>query len=567
MEDCSGIVFDKGNTPFNEFMQYNELNYCCTDCSSLIEILHINENKNIIEFKCSNKNNSHQKSIEINKYLEERKQNKKNKSNINRDICNEHGQKFLSYCLDCNKHICEKCQNKGIHLLHYKINIIEIEPSKEEKEILDKIIKYYEKQIDKISNENIYKFKKLDSIKKQGEETINKIKEKKIKECNEQKELQLKNVEEKYLNKIKILKKEFDENFKKLKLEFKLNYYRINNEFKLKEEKIFYFFQNKKENLFKIIKKYTNSLELIKIKLNSLTNIKKLNELVYNTYNEYPKNIFNIINISRVIMIQNDENIDIKNKIIDKIIKNNNEKIFSISRKITDFKKAFEQKISSNIMMNSNKKQDIKKKVNVCIKKNKPEPIIKPELIIKPEPIRNNFTEKKISIRNDYKRKEKKINEDLFLIFNNIFYKNKEQTTINNEKLNGIRIDSLREIYYKYKKEGNERILINYFDSFLKCNVLKIFERKYIDDEIINVIKYNIETICEIFELNKNIYYNYYFPKNNTGLKNRKKSSDAARQFRKSFSIDESIIKEEELLKRLDSNDDDIYKVFQQMYG
>ena len=54
--------------------------------------------------------------------------------------------------------------------------------------------------------------------------------------------------------------------------------------------------------------------------------------------------------------------IDIKNKIIDKIIKNNNEKIFSISRKITDFKKAFEQKISSNIMMNSNKKQDIKKK-------------------------------------------------------------------------------------------------------------------------------------------------------------------------------------------------------------
>jgi hypothetical protein len=83
MEDCSEIVFDKGNTPFNEFMQYNELNYCCTDCSSLIEILHINENKNIIEFKCSNKNNSHQKSIEINKYLEERKQNKKNKSNIN----------------------------------------------------------------------------------------------------------------------------------------------------------------------------------------------------------------------------------------------------------------------------------------------------------------------------------------------------------------------------------------------------------------------------------------------------------------------------------------------------
>ena len=255
-------------------------------------------------------------------------------------------------------------------------------------------------------------------------------------------------------------------------------------------------------------------------------------------------------------MIQNDENIDIKNKIIDKIIKNNNEKIFSISRKITDFKKAFEQKISSNIMMNSNEKRGVKVKINTSIKKNKPDPII------------NDYTEKKISIRNGcFKRKEKKINENLFLIFNNIFYKNKEQTTINNEKLNGIRIDSLREIYFKYKKEGNERILINYFDSFLKCNVLKIFEKKYIDDEIINVLRFNIESICEIFELNKKIYYNYYFPKNNTGLKNRKKSSDAATKFRKLFSIDESIIKEEELLKRLDSNDDDINKVFQIMYG
>ena len=102
-------------------------------------------------------------------------------------------------------------------------------------------------------------------------------------------------------------------------------------------------------------------------------------------------------------MIQNDENIDIKNKIIDKIIKNNNEKIFSISRKITDFKKAFEQKISSNIMMNSNKKQDIKKKVNIRIKKNKPEPII------------NNCTEKKFQLEMIIKEKKKKLMKIYFL--------------------------------------------------------------------------------------------------------------------------------------------------------
>ena len=33
----------------------NDIFYNCTECSSLIEILSIDENKNIIEFKCLNK--------------------------------------------------------------------------------------------------------------------------------------------------------------------------------------------------------------------------------------------------------------------------------------------------------------------------------------------------------------------------------------------------------------------------------------------------------------------------------------------------------------------------------
>ena len=33
----------------------NDIFYNCTECSSLIEILSIDENKNIIEFKCINK--------------------------------------------------------------------------------------------------------------------------------------------------------------------------------------------------------------------------------------------------------------------------------------------------------------------------------------------------------------------------------------------------------------------------------------------------------------------------------------------------------------------------------
>ena len=104
---------------------------------------------------------------------------------------------------------------------------------------------------------------------------------------------------------------------------------------------------------------------------------------------------------------------------------------------------------------------------------------------------------------------------------------------------------------------------------FFNCNVLKIFEKekKYINNERIDIIKYNIETICELFELNKNKYKDYYFQNSNRRLKDRRKSVDAAKRFRKEFNIDDSIIKEEELLKKLDKNDNDIKKVFQQMYG
>ena len=50
-------LFNIGITPPNGQLILNDSNYCCTDCSSLIEILEINENNNIIKFNCSNKNN------------------------------------------------------------------------------------------------------------------------------------------------------------------------------------------------------------------------------------------------------------------------------------------------------------------------------------------------------------------------------------------------------------------------------------------------------------------------------------------------------------------------------
>ena len=42
------------NSQFNEIEINNNIYYNCTECSSLIEILSINEYNNIIEFKCLN---------------------------------------------------------------------------------------------------------------------------------------------------------------------------------------------------------------------------------------------------------------------------------------------------------------------------------------------------------------------------------------------------------------------------------------------------------------------------------------------------------------------------------
>ena len=113
--------FDSINyTPATKDLKVKDIGYCCSDCPSLIEILSINENNF----------NINQKKIK----------NFKKNFQINFDTCEEHNEKYKSYCLYCNTHLCEKCQKFGIHIGHYKINIIEIEPTPEELKIIENII-------------------------------------------------------------------------------------------------------------------------------------------------------------------------------------------------------------------------------------------------------------------------------------------------------------------------------------------------------------------------------------------------------------------------------------------
>ena len=110
----------------------NNILYNCTECSSLIEVLLISEDKNIIKFKCLNKDCNVEKTMSMNEYF--KKMEKYNQRYINEDTCRKHisckNNKYVSYCFDCNCHLCEECLKTREHICHNKNNIIEIKQLK-----------------------------------------------------------------------------------------------------------------------------------------------------------------------------------------------------------------------------------------------------------------------------------------------------------------------------------------------------------------------------------------------------------------------------------------------------
>jgi hypothetical protein len=85
------------------------------------------------------------------------------KNNQNLTICPEHPKNNnLSYCLDCNCHICKECMKHRKHMEHKKKIIVEIEPSDDEINSLLKVIKTYK---DKINSSEIEKNNQLAEIK------------------------------------------------------------------------------------------------------------------------------------------------------------------------------------------------------------------------------------------------------------------------------------------------------------------------------------------------------------------------------------------------------------------
>ena len=146
-------------------IEMNELYYNCSECSSMIEILSLEEEKNIIEFKCLNNdkdNINHDKIImPLKDYLKNMK--RYNNKAANDDICSIHNSKYISFCISCKKNLCIECLKKRNHINHVKNNIVEMQPTKLELNIIEEVIKYYGMKIEKLKEENKNKIEKIEN--------------------------------------------------------------------------------------------------------------------------------------------------------------------------------------------------------------------------------------------------------------------------------------------------------------------------------------------------------------------------------------------------------------------
>ena len=301
--------------------------YNCTECSSLIEILSINEDKNIIEFKCLNKDCGIKKTILLNEYFE--KMEKYKQRHVNEDICQKHiscqNNKYVSFCFDCNCHLCEECLKTREHICHVKNYIIEIKPINEELNIIKEVIKDYKIRIEDLKTQKINTIKELDNllnVKKLNEDE--KIKNK-LKSNEKYKNKEIKTNYDNYISDLKEIKIRYEKEIKERENKYKKDEDNINNKYKLKELKENIVHKIKLEELNHKYKDSINNLTYDKI-IERMANTKKINEAIYNTYILYNNNYYNAVNINKILLnyLSNEY---IKNKIMRSILYNKYEEI------------------------------------------------------------------------------------------------------------------------------------------------------------------------------------------------------------------------------------------------
>ena len=213
----------------------------CPECSSSIEICSINEQNNIIEFRCIKNNKNY--IMTIKEYLEKIKDYKEKNINDLKDTCQIHNNNnYVSYCFECNCHLCGECLKERIHINHRKSNIIEINPIKEEINIIKEVIKDYEIRLENIKNEKVIKTKEIeDKLNNEKKNEKNKL-ENIIKINKKKEEEELENNNNKYIKDIEEIKRRYENEIRKRRNEYIEEKKNINNKYKLinEEENIKY---------------------------------------------------------------------------------------------------------------------------------------------------------------------------------------------------------------------------------------------------------------------------------------------------------------------------------------
>lgn len=363
-----------------------ELIPICQKCSSNIELISIDEIKTneeinqIIKYRCIKEKTVNQISFkDYIKLIKEKENNEKNQEDLKAQ-CEKHQSKnFISYCFDCNSHLCEDCLKASSHLMHIKNNIVEIEPLEEELNVIKNVIDDYKLRLKKIIKEKENKKRENEILfqinKKNLEKKIDNIKEKNKQEKN----LELENNKRKYKKDIDNLKKEFENKIRERKKEYLEENNKIKNKYKLTLEKIILAHNNKIE---KLINHYEKEIDKYKFekKIENYNNMIKINIMFYDSYNKYKNNYYNSININSLLLyhINNDyiNNNIMKVKLKDKydyvvnLIKKRNErehqKIDELKNEIKNFKNEIENKYKKeNELLNEKNKQFLKEIENL----------------------------------------------------------------------------------------------------------------------------------------------------------------------------------------------------------
>ena len=295
---------------------------------------------------------------------------------------------------------------------------------------------------------------------------------------------------------------------------------------KLFEEKI-------KEKDNKIVQLEKQIEKLKQEQKNKLNNIKNDDQNIQKIKNELQEEDKKIIRKKDIInFIKSDDNNNIKKNL---------ENEDNIINKIY-FNKA-----------NIGKPNDNKSKLNYSPKKEKPKNINDD---IEIEQAKNEFP----------MQSEKPQEINLLKLLTTIFFKNPQMTEINTQKIDENYLDILRNEYYKHINDEKNIVYI-YVNGFIKTNLLRIFKKPNIQEEILEIIKSKISAVLSCINMNKNYYEPYYYPNLKKKQINRAQSVKAAYKFRKEFNVSEEDINQQKLIDALSENNNDIYTVFNLFFG